>query len=416
MATQELLEYITKQGLDKHIHPQAFSTYPKRFLHKILQQIDDAYVAWNPTSVNIKFSRVSKHDSTFPKGKDYRHSPKEIRDDIENLDKICCVTSFTVDGHKIDIHIVAPSKKKYTKDYFISCIQRIYMWLSICAKHAREKCSQSMCIYIYFTDLKKLLPKDPNEYLTETHVNTAFTTSCLPTTELYIFRHEEWFKVFIHETFHNMGLDFSELNQTSTQQAILDIFPVNSDVRLFETYCEIWAEVIHVLFVSYMIGKKNGEGENLEHVLNDAIPRIRNEQLFSVFQCAKVLYYFGMDYEDLYKKGIHYDIVREREYKEKTNVLSYYILKTILFYHGDDFITWCIQHNKNETLDFNKDPATLKSVLDSYCQLIKTRYRDYSFVKNIHFMLKKFSTMSESDLRSQQIQTLRMTMYDLDII
>jgi len=411
--TQTLLDYIEKQGLENNIHPKSLSKYPKKFLEKLLKQISSAQEGWNPTSVSMKFSNISKNSKNFPKGSDFSYSPIEIQTEIENMDKLCCSVSFKINEREFDIAIVAPQKKQYTKSYFTWCIQKIYIWLLVCSQHAREKCSQKMNIYIYFTELKKTLPKDTTQHLDEINVNTAFTTSCKSVTELHLLRHEEWFKVLIHETFHNMGLDFSEFNQENTKGAMLDIFPVKSDVRLFETYCELWAEVINVLFIAFFTEKENGNVENLDQIIKHAETMIHKEQMFSLFQCSKILYYFGMDYEDLYRKGDDCDVIRGRQYKEKTQVLSYYILKSILFFFVDDFVSWCIKHNTNETLDFNKDPAKLKSTLESYCDLIKTRYESYDFIKCMRYLKHRFSDMSHSELNGMEMQTLRMTVHEL---
>lgn len=413
-ATHTLLDYIQEQGFENHIHPQSLSKYPKKFLEKLLKQISEANASWNPENIAMKFSKIPNTSKTFPQGSDYGYSPIEIKTEIENMEnKISCSVSLTIEGRTFNISIVTPNKKLFTKEYFTSCIKRMFIWLYVCSNHARDKCSQTMNIYIYFTDLKKTLPSGSNQHLDEIHVNTAFTTSCKTVTELHILRHEEWFKVFIHETFHNMGLDFSEFNQEDTKSEILDIFPLNSDVRLFETYCELWAEVINVLFIAFYTGKKNSEVENLDLILKSAETMIHKEQMFSLFQCSKVLYYFGMNYEDLYKKGGNCNVFRERRYKEKTQVLSYYILKSILFFFLDDFVAWCIKNNSNETLDFNKDPTTLKSTLESYCDLIKHKYDSYDFIKCMRYFKQKFSTMSQSELNRMESQTLRMTVYEL---
>jgi hypothetical protein len=411
--SQTLLDYIQSQGFANNIHPQSLSAYPKIFLKKILEQISTAHSEWNPENISIKFSTILKDNKKFPKGSDYSYSSIEIRNEIENMDKICCTVSFNIGERVFNIAIVAPKKKEFNKEYLTSCIKRIYTWLSVSSKHARDKCSQTMNIYLYFTDLKKKLPTGPHEHLDEIHVNTAFTTSCKTTTELHLLRHEEWFKVLIHETFHNMGLDFSEFNQDDTKEAILDIFPVNSDVRLFETYCELWAEVINVLFIAFYLEKKKQDVENLDQVIKRAETMIHKEQMFSLFQCAKVLFYFGLDYEHLYEKGDKCNFIRDNKYKEKTQVLSYYILKSILFFFLDDFITWCIKHNREETLDFNKDSALLESTLDSYCRLIKDRYDSYDYIKCLRYLKQKFSSMTSEELQSTMLRTLRMTVYEI---
>jgi hypothetical protein len=98
------------------------------------------------------------------------------------------------------------------------------MWLYVANHYASRECSQKMNIYIYFTDFKKVLPTSERMIHRE-NANTAFTTSCQTVTEINLYREEEWFKVLIHETFHNLGLDFSEVDDKSSRNAILKIFP-----------------------------------------------------------------------------------------------------------------------------------------------------------------------------------------------
>ena len=79
-----------------------------------------------------------------------------------------------------------------------------------------------------------MLPSTNIEILNSSHVNTAFTRTCPKKSEIVVFRKEEWFKVFIHESFHNFGLDFSDMNNAECTSRILDIFPVNSIAHQME--------------------------------------------------------------------------------------------------------------------------------------------------------------------------------------
>ena len=65
------------------------------------------------------------------------------------------------------------------------------------------------------TPIKKVLPSSPFVILSPTHANTAVTTTCTADGEICLFRKEEIFKVFIHETFHSLGLDFSSMSNTA---------------------------------------------------------------------------------------------------------------------------------------------------------------------------------------------------------
>ena len=84
------------------------------------------------------------------------------------------------------------------------------VWLTIISKISSPNCSKELNIFVYFTSLKKELPESQHMILQANNVNTAFTTTCPVNSDIVIFRQEEWFKVFIHETFHNFALDFSD--------------------------------------------------------------------------------------------------------------------------------------------------------------------------------------------------------------
>lgn len=378
------------------------------FLELLIKEIINAENVWEAENINTRFIKYSKTEKNFPAGNDYKYFPTDIRNEIENMDKLCCVSSFIVSGRNIRLSIITPGIKKYKRSYFIECIKLVYLWLSVASQYSPSKCSQDMNIFFYFTDLKKCLPKEHGEPLTENNVNTAFTTSCKPTTELNLFRNEEWFKVFIHETFHNMGLDFSEFNQTKINKNILSIFPLEVEVRLFETYCETWAEILNVVFVSYF----SNHGENLDIMMKQTEKMIDHERTFSLFQCAKVLHYYGITYEELYEKNTAASLIRRQRYKEKTNVLSYYILKSILLFHSEDFIQWCLRNN-GDSICFSKTNigVTIDEKMDSYCKFIGDRYKKKEFQNSLSNFESWFEQSDSGD--RFEIQTLRMSLYEM---
>ena len=79
------------------------------------------------------------------------------------------------------------------------------------------------------------------------HVNSGYTTACPRTGEIVVFRQEEWFKVFVHETFHTFSLDAGAgapaLNEISQR-----LLPVSASHAVEEAYTETWARVINVLY------------------------------------------------------------------------------------------------------------------------------------------------------------------------
>jgi hypothetical protein len=261
------------------------------------------------------------------------------------------------------------------------------------------------------TDLKKVLPNNTN-IIKQENANTAFTTSCKKHTEINLFRKEEWFKVLIHESFHCTGLDFSELEHSVSNKKVLTIFPVNSDVRLFETYCEMWAEILNVMFISY---NKTNTIENLNEDINKLIVKMEKllyyERLFSLFQCAKVLHFFGIKYNNLYEKDLTSMKLRAMKYKEDTNVLSYYIIKSIYMFYVNDFIEWCVENNNYNgivSLNFNKNDETI----NSYIEFIKEHFLNSCYISSLAIFEEWFKNINEKSVSYEIYNTLRMCVHE----
>jgi len=142
-------------------------------------------------------------------------------------------------------------------------VERMFIWLSIAYAYSPVNCAKNLNVYLYLTDLKKMLPTIDASPIDWEHANTAFTYSCREEhisshnenndnkeiSEINIFREEEWFKVFIHETIHCMGLDFSHMDTGFSNSKIHSIFNINVDVKLFESYTECLAEIMNSIFL-----------------------------------------------------------------------------------------------------------------------------------------------------------------------
>jgi hypothetical protein len=198
------------------------------------------------------------------------------------------------------------------------------MWLYILTEYANKECSKQITIYFYFTTHEKILPVSNIDILDEIHINTAFTTTCPSNSEIVIFRKEEWFKVLIHETFHNFGLDFSDINNDVCVQEIRDLFQVKSDVNLYESYAETWAEIINVSFCSFIKLKNKNSIDDFLHNFQEFMIYEMN---YSYFQLIKVLDFMGIQYKDLCCNNSKSIMMKETLYKENTNVLAYYVIK-----------------------------------------------------------------------------------------
>lgn len=343
-----------------------------------------------------------KKKSDIPKNNNFNYIVKEIREYINKHASRKIIFNFPdFFGRSISVFFVINDEDEYSN--IIDYIKRIMFWMCFLTNHTQnEKCSRKLNIFIYLNDISKKLPENKGECFERKNVNTGFTYTCIPDSDIVIFRKEEWFKVFLHETFHNFGLDFSDMNNENTKDFILSIFPVNSKVKLFEAYCDFWARTINCLLCSYF-SSYNEE----EKFLSRTVACINYEIYFSLFQAVKNLNHMDMTYTNLFSNNYKSEMKRKK-YKEETSVLSYYIICSIFFNNFDNFVEWCKNNNGNEK---NRILIQFRNTVDNQmelCEYIRKEYLSERMLENMLFYENVFSNTKNIYL----LTTLRKSICD----
>ena len=215
------------------------------------------------------------------------------------------------------------SKSPINIDHYITNIKTILL-LFIHYKPITYK--KYNTITIYLTDYEKKLN---GINITHYNINSGYTYK----NEIKIYRKEEWFKVFIHESMHLFDLDF---NKYGDFYILKKYFPIKSNILLFELYSEFWARIINICILSMQ--------QSFSIFKNNFNKYFKMEQLYSALSAKKILELKNLDYKGILKKN---------NYKEDTNVFCYYILVSLLFYYIEDTISFFISHNEN-ILNFNE--------------------------------------------------------------
>jgi len=363
------------------------------------------------SNYNVSITKI-KYVNQIPKPNTFNISafPENILKTIDNISSEFIQYNFSLFNKDITLYFICEKNNTNIKiDVFNKYVDAILMWMYILNKYSVKKCSKKFTVYFYFTSLEKRLPKSNISTLNENHVNTAFTRTCQINSEIVIFRKEEWFKVFIHETFHNFGLDFSENMVDECKNFILNIFPIKSDVNLYEAYTECWAEIINAVFCSFISLK---DKQNINMFLSNYELFINFERTYSFFQLVKTLDFMGLKYKDLYSQNMKSKLLRDTLYKEDTNVLSYYIIKTILINNYEGFLSWC-NNNNISLLQFNN--TTIKK--KEFCKFIEGNYKINSMnngIKIAEQYLSYLKSMNKTVHNLYVINNLRMTICELN--
>lgn len=289
-----------------------------------------------------------------PQNNSTKYFPKEIKDYIGSHP-----------SSKLSYRWSSPIKYNvefycYGSSIHLEKLQRqmkmVIWWLSTIQKYTDIKCDE-MELMVYLTPFKKNIPSDSSNVLSAVNCNTGFSTRCDMGHSIVIYREEEWFKVFIHESFHYFGLDFAFSQPPSLDKSLRELFCVSSPILLFESYTEFWAEMIVMLLYSSLHKK------TLSKI-------VQKEIKHSLEQSKKVLGLQGFSYSDVLSP------CKKKSYKEDTNVFAYYVIKTIFMYYHTEFISWCVDNNPNLL-------RITPSELSSLFEWIKTRSNAPEFVSSV---------------------------------
>ena len=404
--SKELMLFFSK---NKHVNYDGLKHKTKNILSELYNEIITAY-DYCKKHVQYKTTIKKIHTTsqiTKPLNFNSKSFPELVRNHIDETMMAEIVYSFSLYDRKVKVHfIVENGNVELETDVYNRYMESVAMWLYILNVYASKECVKTLNVYFYFTSLEKNLPNSNIHILDEINVNTAFTTTCPKDSEIVVFRKEEWFKVFIHETFHNFGLDFSMMNNETINHCILDIFKVDSNVNSYEAYTEFWAEIINALFCSFHNTKNKNDFNDF---LSNAEFYINIERTYSFFQLAKTLDFMGLSYQDLYSNSKRSAMIRDNLYKEKSNVLSYYIIKCVLINNYQDFLSWCLKNNLS-LLDFKKTTGNQMQ----FCKFIEKNYKTHSMLDGINeseFFLSK--TKRKKGINKFILSNMRMSICEL---
>jgi len=400
------------------------------FFQRIFKDLFDAEQSWENCCHEKRYlMKIIENTNNLTRGENYHFLLPDAKQIIENTPFWGRTYEYSIDSSHFYVHVLfflneieelEMIDQTIRDEYFQKCFYKIYLSTFLANRYKLKRCSDQLDIYLYLTDFPKLYPiekdspmrkyknhnlsNNKKEHIDEKNVNTGFTFACIPKgkrNEIYIFREEEWLKVLIHEMTHSFGLEFSTNNEIE-QLAKEKIKPIyhfsrnKNQYNIFESYAEINAEIVHILMYYYTttisISTLNPFRKGKREKSLSLKELFECEIWFSLFQCAKVLFHSKID--DLKMGG----------YTEKTNVFSYYILKSALMFSIVDLVEWYNVSNK-QSLFFHRS----KENIESYCDLIaKTKDNDI-YKEHLECMKEWFSFHCSETL---PYKTMRMTVLE----
>ncbi len=259
---------------------------------------------------------------------------------------------------------------------------KVFIWLTIVTSLSHHECSEkSLDVYFYMTPFKKERPlqnaSGDDAVLSAIHVNTGLTRNCEPDGEIVVYRTEEWFKVFIHESMHNFNMDFIDQDLHDANARLRRSFCIpHGDILLFETYTETWARIINTMFNTYF-QPEEGVAKQLmtqTQFIRTVREKLTRNAIFYLYQTVKVLDIMKLKYAHITIQSPENQEVCRKRYIEDTNVYAYYILGGILSAHALPFISWCGHHNSGKgrldrAIRFSRNEGNLSKFVDLLCAM-----------------------------------------------
>jgi hypothetical protein len=303
--------------------------------------------------------------------------PKEIQHHILNEQSVAVTYKFSTGGRRIVLHFVVFNKRESGLNMakMAKKAMRVCALMHLISLHAnRATCSSTLHIYIYMTHFKKLFPGEKGEAFDSEHANTGMSYHCAKTNDIVVYRKEEWFKVLIHESFHAFGLSFIESDMPdgvdAAMQAMLKkTYAISHPVRVYETYCEIWARILNAVFACFEDGEHGNHAADSDvdfAIFGECVLKgLHKDAEFALHQCAKIMQHIDIPASVMLNPTKDNRAIVAEKYRENTNVFAYYVMTCALQHSPDVFLVWCYKNNpKGQMLQFRTIPSNFNGFME----------------------------------------------------
>ena len=373
----------------------------KNISKMLFNLINDANAIAKDIPIEPKLGCIhSVNDIPKPSSFTSKFLPDMIRNSIDDNSSSYIMYNYLLDNRMIRINMIFNEENielKMTK--YKEYIRTILLWLMIATNFSSNACTNRLTIYIYMTDYKKVLPNSSIDTIGINNINSGYSDVCRRDSEIVIYRKEEWLKVLIHETFHNLGLEFSQMNISDFQNKIQGIFPINSELDLYEAWAESWALLINTGICAYKL--LDNDKKEADFLLYYEF-LILNEKRYMCFQVVKILDHMNLSYDMLIDVKMKDNVAQL--YKEDTNVFAYYILKMLLIFNHIKFLGWCKKNNPH-MIKFMQTQQNLNSLF----LFVKGVYKNNNMRKTI----KQMEDLYRKERSNKFKKSLRMSLCEL---
>jgi len=172
------------------------------------------------------------------------------------------------------------------------------------------------------------------EILGANNVNSGFNYTCLNSGLIFIYRKEDFFKVFIHESVHGYGIDRAlhfDFSKNENYNKFLNLFAFanksTTNIGINEALTEFWTSLLYLCVNSYQ------DSKNLSGFIYNFEKLYKLELVHALYQISKILHYNNLTYNSFTKNSNS-----NLNYKENSHIFSYFIVKTMMLLNHEHML------------------------------------------------------------------------------
>jgi hypothetical protein len=201
-----------------------------------------------------------------------------------------------------------------------------------------NECSKDGISITFFLTpfLKKLNITETETKTKETlgakNVNSGFNYICLNSGSIFIYRKEDFFKVFVHESVHGYGIDRAlhiDFSKNENYNKFLKLFAFanihTTNVGINEAITEFWTSLLYLCINSYQ------DSKNLSSFISNFERLYKLELVHALYQISKILHYNNLTYNSFIKNS-------NSKYRENSHIFSYFIVKTMMLLNHEHML------------------------------------------------------------------------------
>jgi hypothetical protein len=287
-------------------------------------------------------------------------------------------------------------------------VEKMLLVLQLIIAISNNELRNGQHVTFFLTPFQKKLNSNSN-ILGAKNVNSGFTYPYLKNGVTFIYRKEEFFKVFIHESIHYYGIDkalhkdFSnDPKYNRNYNKFINSFNIRpqdiAKIGINEALTEYWTFIIYIIAQSY---KKSIALANFIYEFENSY---KLELLHIIFQVVKILNYNKLTYSEFLTKY-------SNQYKETSHIFSYYIVKTLLVYNHSDLLKstiFDINFSTKINIALKSDPVSINTF---FIKLLSYAY-DANFINIINKVSAYTKTNARSIYKQNIISSNLMMMYN----